>query len=87
MSVVPAYQMNNLTFKYDNEHDVLHLFIGESKVSYADELEPGVFVRFSDDDDSLTGVIIMGYQRRDKNALQKCLPININFNNIDQIIH
>jgi hypothetical protein len=87
MSVAQAYHTDNLKFKYDDEHDVLHLFFGESKVSSVDELAPGIFVRFADDDDSITGAIIMDYRARNKKQLQNIIPVNVNFNSIDRILH
>lgn len=86
-AVKEALPIDNLKFKYDNDHDVLHLFFGEPRVSYADEIVPGVVIRYADEDDSITGAIIMDYRSRNKKDLKMIFPININFKLISNKIH
>lgn len=78
---------NNVKFSYDYDHDVLYLYFGEPKVSYDDEAAPGIYIRFSEDDEIITGAVIMDFKKKDVNKIQKYIPINIDFTNINQNIH
>ncbi|ERI10907.1 DUF2283 domain-containing protein [Aneurinibacillus aneurinilyticus] len=81
-------QRKKIKVNYDTEHDVLYIYIGEHKPSYADETEPGIFVKISDDDDeTVTGLIIMDYSQKDYESLRRNLPIKVNFNKINKLIH
>ncbi|EPZ37188.1 hypothetical protein JV16_01813 [Anoxybacillus ayderensis] len=77
----------NIKYSYDYDHDVLYIYFGEPKVSYDDEAAPGVFIRFSEEDDVITGVVIMDYKKRDVDAVTKHIPIRINFHSINEQLH
>ncbi|WPZ18236.1 DUF2283 domain-containing protein [Geobacillus subterraneus] len=61
--------------------------MGEPKVSYDDEAAPGVFIRFSEEDEVITGIVIMDYKKRDIERIKKFIPVNINFHMINEQIH
>ena len=71
---------------YDEESDFLEVFFGESSESYAEEVEPGVFVRRDDKTDKVTSIGILSYKKRAKvlsDLLKKInlkFPMNISFN-------
>jgi hypothetical protein len=56
-------------------------------VSYDDEAAPGVFIRFSEEDEVITGIVIMDYKKRDIERIKKFIPVNINFHMINEQIH
>lgn len=68
---------------YDEESDFLEVFFGEPTESYAEEIEPGVFVRRDDKTDKITSIGILSYKKRANiltTFLKKInlkLPINI----------
>lgn len=74
--------LNNINYNYDRDHDVLYLYIGKQSLSYADEPYPGIYIKYSDDTDKLTGAVIMDYTKQDINLLNKVLPIDIDYTNI-----
>ncbi|NDK00575.1 DUF2283 domain-containing protein [Bacillus subtilis] len=80
-------ELNDMRFTYDNDHDILYLYFGEPKVSYEDETAPGVFLSLSEDNDTLTGLIIMDFKKKNTNEIQNHIPININFSKLHNIIH
>lgn len=75
--------LNNINYNYDRDHDVLYLYIGKQSLSYADEPYPGIYIKYSDDTDKLTGAVIIDYKKRDINLLSNVLPIDIDFSNIN----
>ncbi|MEH7256685.1 MULTISPECIES: DUF2283 domain-containing protein [Bacillus cereus group] len=79
--------MNNVKFNYDSDHDVLYVYFGEPKISYDDETAPGIFLRLAEENDSLTGFIIMDYKKQDPKKLSHTIPINFNFSTINNSIH
>lgn len=60
--------------KYDGRNDVLHIFFPPPVPSESNEIYPGIFVRRSEVDDRISGVVIMDYSKRDKSLLQNLLP-------------
>lgn len=71
---------------YDEESDFLEVFFGEPSESYAEEVEPGVFLRKDDKTDEVKSIGILSYKTRTKvlyNLLKKInlrLPFSINLN-------
>ncbi|OEF99398.1 hypothetical protein BHF71_02095 [Vulcanibacillus modesticaldus] len=74
-------QDHNFRFNYDSEHDVLYVYFGEPKISYEDETAPGVFIRIAESDETITGVIILDYKKKNRTNIK--IPVNINFNEIN----
>lgn len=79
--------LNDIKLNYDKEHDILYIYFGEPRISYDEEMAPGIFVRYSEKDDAVTGLIVMDYKKKNKHNIQKHIPININFNNINDLIN
>jgi hypothetical protein len=71
---------------YDEESDFLEVFFGEPSESYAEEIEPGIFIRKDDKTDEVKSIGILSYKNRTKvlyNLLKKInlrLPFSINLN-------
>lgn len=71
---------------YDEESDFLEVFFGEPSESYAEEVEPGVFVRKDDNTNEVKSIGILSYKKRVKvlpDFLKKInlkFPMNISFN-------
>lgn len=87
MFVQSQPDLNNIKVNYDKSHDVLYVYFGEPRVSYEDETAPGVFVKYSEVDEVITGFIIVDYKKKRHNVLRKSIPVNINFSAINQMIH
>jgi len=47
--------------KYDERHDVLHIFLGSQQNAFADEEAPGVYVNRDEDSDEIVGLTILDY--------------------------
>lgn len=60
--------------KYDEKHDVLHLFFSRVMPGDDEEIYPGVFVRRSETDERISGVVIFDYSKRSKRLLEELLP-------------
>jgi uncharacterized protein YuzE len=73
-----------MNYKYDSEHDVLYLYFGKTKPSYADEAAPGIYLKFSEKDETITGAVIMDFLKKNYSNVQKYIPLNIDFNEISQ---
>lgn len=71
-----------MTYKYDREHDVLHLYFGAPTVSYGDEPYPGIFIKYADLDNAITGAVILDFQKSTPELINKYLPIKIEFDEI-----
>jgi uncharacterized protein YuzE len=74
----------NKKINYDNDHDILYIFIGPPKIAYEDEVYPGIFLRKDDDTDEVIGAVITGYKKLDVNDLLKSIPFQIDFEDINQ---
>jgi hypothetical protein len=60
--------------KYDEKHDVLHLFFSPVVPGDDEEIYPGVFVRRSEIDERISGIVILDYSKRSKKLLEELLP-------------
>lgn len=87
MFVQELQELNNMKVSYDKTHDVLYLYFGDPTISYDDEMAPGIILRLSDESDSVTGVIIIDYKKRNYKDVEQVIPININFNAVNRFIH
>lgn len=66
--------LSSQQFKYDDRHDVLHVYLNPSALSVDEEEFPGVVIRRSVQDDQITGFVIMDFQKRDKKLLETLIP-------------
>jgi uncharacterized protein YuzE len=69
--------MQERKIKYDADHDVLYVFLGEPHIGYEDEVSPGIFLRKSESTDEVIGVIIMNFTKKNKRMIQNILPFNM----------
>lgn len=49
---------------YDERHDVLHIFLGNTSNSSADEEFPGIYVKRDDRTNKVVGLTVMGFKKR-----------------------
>ncbi|MBI4145866.1 DUF2283 domain-containing protein [Candidatus Woesearchaeota archaeon] len=68
-----------LRVHYDEEGDFLEIAAGEPTPSYAEEVQPGVFVRKDETTDEVKSVGILGFKRRAKEQtdIELRLPVQI----------
>lgn len=71
---------------YDSDYDILYLYVGEPVSSYAEEPAPGVYVRYSNGDDRVSGAVIHDYRKRDRDLLDKMLPFKVDFAAVERSI-
>jgi hypothetical protein len=61
-------------YKYDLDHDVLHIFFPPASPSVDDEEYPGIIVKHSVEDERITGVVILDFSKRSDRELGTYLP-------------
>ena len=54
-----AYPIN----KYDDEHDVLHVFLKSRRNAFADEEQKDIYVFRNDESDEIVGFTVMDYSK------------------------
>ena len=59
--------------KYDERHDVLHVFLGSRANAFTEEDFPGVYIDRNDDTDEIVGLTLMDYKKR-RRDITKWLP-------------
>lgn len=64
MEKITAHPVN----KYDERHDVLHMFLGSSYNSFGDEELPGIYVNRDEDSNKIVGFTILDYSERRASA-------------------
>lgn len=70
---------------YDEEGDFLEISIGEPTECYAEEVEPGVFLRFDEKTEEVKSIGIVNFKKRAKDLkdIKLNLPIEINFSTLN----
>ena len=70
---------------YDEEGDFLEISIGKPTKSYAEELKPGIFLRFDDKTEQVKSVGILNFKKRAKDLkdIKLELPVEVNFSAIN----
>ena len=66
---------------YDEKGDFLEISIGQPTKCYADEVEPGVFLRFDEKTNEAKGVGILGFKKRSRDFkdIDLILPVEISY--------
>ena len=66
---------------YDEEGDFLEIEVGKPTKCYAEEVEPGVFLRIDEKTKEIKSVGILSFKKRSKELkdIKLKLPIEINF--------
>ncbi|WP_303997172.1 DUF2283 domain-containing protein [Megamonas hypermegale] len=59
--------------KYDERHDILHVFLGSPIDAFADEEFPGIYVSRNDDTNDIVGLTIIDYTKK-KQLLKNYFP-------------
>ena len=69
---------------YDEEGDFLEISIGKPTNCYAEEVKPGVFLRFDEKTKEVKSVGIFSFKKRarDLKNIKLNLPIEINFSTL-----
>ena len=57
--------------KYDERHDVLHVFMGDQHNAFADEEVPGIYVNRDEDSNEIVGFTILDYSKKRATAKEK----------------
>lgn len=86
MSAQKRAHNNLFRYNYDSDFDILYLFIGPSELSYEDEIEPNIFLRYSEENEELRGALIMNYKYFDAKTLNSKLPLHVDFDKINNDI-
>lgn len=68
---------------YNQEFDILDVFIKKVVPSYSEEIYNGVYVYRNRETNDVVGFSIMDYSKRDKNVINEHLPIQLDFEYID----
>jgi len=76
--------MNERKVKYDAEHDVLYIFIGQPRYGYEDEVYPGIFLRKDEDSDEVIGVIIMDFTKKSKSIMRSQIPFVVDYDAVSK---
>ena len=63
----------NQVNKYDADHDVLHVFLGNQYNASAEEEFPGVYVSRDDDTEEIVGFTVIDY-RKNRHLLHEHYP-------------
>ena len=66
---------------YDEEGDFLEISAGRPAKSYAEEIKPGIFVRFDEKTEEVKSIGIFNFKKRSKDLkdIKLNLPIQVNF--------
>lgn len=67
---------------YDEEGDFLEIFVGKPSLCYAEEIEPGIFIRKDEKTNEVKSVGILSFKQRSKTNKIKdfdlTLPVTLN---------
>lgn len=75
-----------IIYDYDQEYDILNVYIQKCRPCFSDEIVQGIYEHFDITNDELIGVSIENYTKRDKRNLKKLLPIELDYNYLDNIM-
>ncbi|KYO66898.1 hypothetical protein [Thermovenabulum gondwanense] len=75
-----------IVYDYDNNYDILNIYIDKPIPAVAEEIYPGVYLFIDDPTDNVIGASILDYSKRDKKYIRKILPFDIDFNYINSKI-
>ena len=66
---------------YDEEGDFLEISIGQPTKSYAEEVKPGLFLRFDEKTEEVKSVGIFNFKKRAKDLkdIKMDIPVEVNF--------
>ncbi|MBR1421294.1 MAG: DUF2283 domain-containing protein [Selenomonadaceae bacterium] len=65
---------NEPIVKYDDRHDVMHVFITSRDNFFSEEEFPGVYVNRNEDTGEIRGFTVLDYERMNKPIVQKHFP-------------
>ena len=78
---------NKTRFYYDEEGDFLEISIGEPTECYAEEIEPGIFVRIDKKTEEVKSIGILDFRKRSNlKDIEFNLPIGFDFAQIKKFI-
>jgi uncharacterized protein YuzE len=66
---------------YDEEGDFLEISVGKPTKCYAEEVQPGVFLRIDEKSEQVKSVGILGFKNRAKDLkdIKLDIPVEVNF--------
>ena len=64
---------------YDEEGDFLEISVGKPTECYADQVEPGIFLRKDEKTDEIKSIGILGFKKRSRNLkdIEVSLPVKM----------
>jgi len=70
---------------YDEEGDFLEISIGNPVKCYAEELQPGIFVRKSEENDEVKSIGILGFKQKGKDIqdIEVMLPVKLSMTTLN----
>jgi len=78
---------NKTRLYYDEEGDYLEIFVGEPSECYAEEIEPGVFLRIDKKTGEVKSIGILDFRKRTSlKDVEFNLPIRFDFSEISEKI-
>lgn len=77
--------MKNTRIYYDDEGDFLEISVGEPKECIAEEIEPGIFIRFDKKTGEAKSIGILDFKKRSRlKNIEFNLPINFDLSEIKE---
>ncbi|MGQ9533041.1 MAG: DUF2283 domain-containing protein [Desulfotomaculales bacterium] len=71
-----------MVVRYDEEHDVMHLFFPPTELAYDEEVEPGIFLAISELSGRVVEAAVLDFSRREPAELQRVLPPNVDVDSL-----
>lgn len=68
--------------RYDQDHDILYIIVGAPEPSVYEENFPGILIRQSKRDASVTGAVVMSFSRQTLRLLQEHVPIDLDWESL-----
>ncbi|MBS3080826.1 DUF2283 domain-containing protein [Candidatus Pacearchaeota archaeon] len=76
---------NKTRFYYDEEGDFLEIYVGEPSECYAEEIEPGIFLRIDKKTGEAKSIGILDFRKRSHlKDIEFNIPIQMDFSNIKE---
>ena len=72
---------------YDEEGDFLEIAIGKPSKSFAEEIEPGIFLRKDEKTEEVKSIGILNFKKRAKDLkdISVDVPVDVQFSNLEPL--
>jgi len=68
--------------RYDEDHDVMHLFFPPIEPAYDEEVEPGIFLAVAEPSGRVVEAAVLDFSRRDPAELRRVLPQEVDVDSL-----